>query len=237
VKENIMGGTEADVDSEALKIARNLAFIKHDALYGRKHQLQNPEGYKVSSSYERIGPAPAPTPSPTPAPSSAVVRTFEPGETIIRKGESALTVCEVIKGSALNEKLPDLAYRPGSTFGAAAIFKQKKRMVDIVAGEEGATIAFFNIRELSQRNPAKARELYEEAMEDVFHIVSYLEDYSASLEKKLKKIDAAKKAPRKAAKPAAARATKKRGAESAKTPRRAGKKPGRIVASKKSRKP
>ncbi len=48
VRENIMGATEADVDSEALKIARNLGYIKHDALFGRMHQLSNPEVVKVS---------------------------------------------------------------------------------------------------------------------------------------------------------------------------------------------
>lgn len=55
VRENIMGATEADVDSEALKIARNLGYIKHDALFGRTHQLSNPEVVKVSSSYDRLG--------------------------------------------------------------------------------------------------------------------------------------------------------------------------------------
>jgi CRP-like cAMP-binding protein len=224
VKENIMGATEADVDSEALKIARNMAFIKHDALYGRKHQLQNPEVYKVSGSYDRIGPSPAEVAmaAPPAAPQTAA-RTFRRGEIIIRKGESALTVCEVIKGSALNEKLPDLVYRAGSTFGAAAIFRQKKRMVDIIAGDDGTTIAFYNIRELSRNNPAKARQLYDEAMEDVFHIVNYLEDYSASLEKKLKKLSTAGKAPRKPAAPAKKPAAKK--------------KKSRVVAAKKTSPP
>jgi len=55
VRENIMGATEADVDSEALKIARNLGYIKHDALFGRMHQLANPEVVKVSGSYDRLG--------------------------------------------------------------------------------------------------------------------------------------------------------------------------------------
>ncbi len=68
VKENIMGATEADVDSEALKIARNLGYIKHDAVLGRRHQLANPEVVKVSGSYEQIGPAPA---APAAAPVAA----------------------------------------------------------------------------------------------------------------------------------------------------------------------
>ncbi len=206
VKENIMGATEADVDMEALKIARNLGFIKHDALFGRRHPLANPEVVKVSSQYERIGAAPSPAP---PSAGYAAVpatptRTYRRGEVIIRKGESAATVCEVVRGSALNEKLPDLSYKVGDTFGSAAIFRQKNRMTDIVAGEDGTTIAFYNIRELSKTNPAKARELYDQAMEDIFHILLYLEDYSAGLEKKVQKLEAAKpgaarSAPRKAA--------------------------------------
>lgn len=64
VRENIMGATEADVDSEAQKIARNLGYIKHDALFGRMHQLSNPEVVKVSASYDHLG-------TGTEAPSSA----------------------------------------------------------------------------------------------------------------------------------------------------------------------
>ena len=221
VKENIMGLTEADVDSEALKIARNLGFIKHDALYGRKHQLVNPEVTKVSASYDHLGAGPAGHPSGGPAAHPAAApaqhapavptKTYARGDVIIRKGESAVTVCEVVRGSAMNEKLPDMVYRAGSTFGSAAIFRQKNRMADIVAGEDGTTIAFYNIRELSKTNPAKARELYDEAMEDLFHILGYLEDYAASLEKKVRSLEAKKAGPGKpAARPAVkARAAKK----------------------------
>jgi len=93
VRENIMGATEADVDSEALKIARNLGYIKHDALYGRMHQLSNPDVVKVSGAYDHLGtgtetpsspssytppwaPAqatPPVTPPPKPAPAAATV--------------------------------------------------------------------------------------------------------------------------------------------------------------------
>jgi len=202
VKENIMGATEADVDSEAIKIARNMGFIKHDALYGRKHQLMNPEVYKIDARYDRIGTAPYAPQSAPPAfgqqahqGPSVPTRTYRRGDVIIRHGQSATTVCEVIHGVALNEKLPDLAYKAGSTFGAASIFKRKKRMVDIVAGEDGTTIAFYDLRELAKSNPAKARELYDESMEDIFHILSYLEGYSASLEKQVSRLQAARKTP------------------------------------------
>jgi hypothetical protein len=225
VKENIMGATEADVDSEALKIARNLGFIKHDALYGRKHQLVNPEVTKASATYEHLGGGPAPHPAApaamAPHAPAVPTRTYKRGEVIIRKGESAVTVCEVVHGVALNEKLPDLVYKAGSTFGSAAIFRQKNRMADIVAGEDGTTIAFYNIRELSKSNPAKARELYDEAMEDLFHILGYLEDYSATLEKKVRTLEAKKASVKSAsAKPAAKKAVKKPAKKAVKKPAR-----------------
>ncbi|MGA2976193.1 MAG: cyclic nucleotide-binding domain-containing protein [Spirochaetia bacterium] len=230
VKENIMGATEADVDSEAMKIARNMAYIKHDALYGRTHALENPEATKVTGSYEHIGPAPA-LPTPAAAP-SVPTRTYRPGEIIIRKGESAVRVCEIINGSALNEHLPDLIYKPGSFFGAAAIFRNKSRMTDIVAGPEGATVAFFNIRELSKTNPAKARELYDEAMEDIFHVVQHLEDYSRSLEKQVKKLETALAAKKPAVKKAPAKKAPVKKAPVKKAAKKAAKKPAKKPAAK-----
>jgi hypothetical protein len=199
VKENIMGATEADVDSEAMKIAKNLGYIKHDAVYGRNHQIENPEVSKISATYDHIGVAPAAAPRPAAFPSTpspvASTRTFARGDIIIKRGDSAATVCEVVRGFALNEKLPELHYAVGSTFGAAAIFRQKSRMVDIVAGENGTTIAYYNIKELAQSNPTKARELYAEAMEDVFHILGYLETHTAELEKKLARLTAVRRTP------------------------------------------
>jgi hypothetical protein len=192
VKENIMGATEAEVDSEAIKIARNMAYIKHDALYGRKHALANPEAIKVNGSYVQFGTSPA-TPVAPPSPEASVpTRSYQPGEIILAKGESAVTVYEVVRGSAHNEKLPEIVYRTGATFGAAAIFRQKNRLANIVAGEEGTTIALYNLRELSRTNPSKARELYDEAMEDIFHVVQHLEEYTESLERQVKKLQAAR---------------------------------------------
>jgi hypothetical protein len=220
VKENIMGATEADVDSEAQKIAKNLGYIKHDAVYGRSHQLLNPEVSKVSATYDRIGVPPSPPPRPPVPPSSpaAPTRTFRRGEIIVKRGDSAATVCEVIRGFALNEKLPELHYKAGSTFGAAAIFRQKNRMVDIVAGEDGTIVAFYNIKELSQSNPARARELYADAMEDVFHILGYLETHAEELERKLARLAAAKKPSKKPVKKPSKKSVKKPAKKAAKKP-------------------
>jgi len=203
VKENLMGATEADIDSEAIKIARNMAFIKHDALYGRKHALANPEATKVTGAYVQLGTGLAASAASSYPPASVPTRSYQPGEIILHKGESAVTVCEVVRGTAYNEKLPDLIYRAGSTFGAAAIFRQKNRLADIVAGAEGATIAYYNLRELTRTNPSKARELYDEAMEDIFHVVQYLEEYVVSLEKQVKGFQAAKPVKKPAPRPRA----------------------------------
>jgi CRP-like cAMP-binding protein len=198
VKENIMGATEADIDAEAWRFARNLAFIKHDSLYGRKHALVRPEIRKMSAKYEQIGEDMIDALTP---PASPPTRTFGKGEWIIRKGESATTVCEVIRGSAVNEKRQEVVYEAGSTFGAAALFQQKNRMADIVAGEEGTVIGFYNMRELVKTNPPKARELYNAAMEDMFNVITHLEECNALLEKKVGRLKAVKrrKGPSKAA--------------------------------------
>ncbi|HEY9595115.1 MAG TPA: hypothetical protein VHE79_11595 [Spirochaetia bacterium] len=213
VRENIMGATEADVDVEAQKIARNLGFIKHDAVFGRSHQLTNPEVAKVSATYDRIGvpqtPAPsAPQPGPGPAQPTVPTRTFRRGELIVKRGDTAATVCQVIRGSALNEKLPGLRYTTGAIFGAAAIFRQKNRMVDIVAGEDGTTIAYYDIKELARTNAQRAHELYDAVMDDVFNILGYLEDRADGLEKKVTRLTTEAQKTRVAAKATAKKAVR-----------------------------
>jgi hypothetical protein len=206
VKENIMGATQADVDGEALKIARDQAMTKHDAIYGRKHMMLNPDMHKVAGTYEPLGPAsPAGRTRPMSAGEPVHTRRFDRGEKIVAKGERATTVCEVVRGSAINEARPGIVYRPGSTFGAAGLFEHKKRMASIVAVENDTLIGFYDMRELTKTDPAKARELYNEAMEDIFRVLAYLEDNCASLEKRIAKLKAGsvKKSARKApAKPA-----------------------------------
>jgi hypothetical protein len=204
VKENLMGMTEADVDSEAYKIAKNQAYIKHDSLYGRRHPLSNPDIDKVTARYERFGPvitdavsAPA-----APKPSGGIIKAYSKGDKIIRRGESATTICEVLRGSAFNEKRPEKTYRTGATFGAAALFEQAQRLADIIAGEDNTTIAFYNMRQLTKTDAVKARELYNAAMEDIFEIIMYLEQHSASLEKQIERLKATNKPSKKPAKPA-----------------------------------
>ena len=77
VKENIMAATEQEVDAEAQKVARDLGFTKHDALFGRMHPMSNPEVSKVSGSYEHLG-EPARTPAAPAQPSTPPWQTTGP---------------------------------------------------------------------------------------------------------------------------------------------------------------
>ena len=226
VRENFMGVTEADVDSEALKIAKNMAFIKHDAMHGRKHQLANPEIFKISGSYERLGGLTSDSVFTQPAESAeagGAARTFHRGEMILDKREDSAVALEIVRGSAQNAGHPGLKYRPGAIVGSATIFHQKSRPVDIVAAEDGTIVAFHDVKELTKTNPARARELYDRALDDVFNVLLHLEEYSASLEKKLKKLasprQAEKPAPQRAVKKSSRSAARKRAATSGKRPR------------------
>jgi CRP-like cAMP-binding protein len=194
VKENLMGATEADVDVEAWKIVKNQAYIKHDSLFGRNHPLRHPEIHKVSGRYDRFGDALAVSSTAFPLRPAVTVptRQFKKGERIIRKGERATTVCEVVQGSARHARRPDIVYRPGATFGSAALLQHRNRMADIVAGEDGTAIAFYDLRTLTKTDPVKARALYNEAMEDIFRVIEYLEDYSEALELKVERMQSAK---------------------------------------------
>lgn len=223
VKENIMAATQEDVDSEAMKIARDQAMTRHDAIYGRKHPMAKPEVHKVAGAYEQIGAAAAPAAAAAERRERAMQTSrFDKGERIVAKGERATSVCEVIRGSAVNEMRPGIVYRPGSTFGAAALFEGKRRMASIVAAEDGTLVGFYDMRELSRSDPAKAHELYTEAMQDIFNVLGWLEAHCTSLEKKLAKLSAAAKAKKpvlKAKKPAP-RAKKPAGRAAKKKPAR-----------------
>lgn len=187
VRQNIMGASERDVDEEAGKVALNIARTNHDAIYGRNHALFAPEMRKMTGKYEQFGATPA---SLSVAGAGTLTREYRKGERIIRRGESATTLCEVVRGSAGNPDHAEIVYRAGSTFGAAALLENRSRTADIVANEDGTVIGFYNLREITKTSPQKARELYVEAMEDIFNIIAYLEDYADKLEAKAAKLAA-----------------------------------------------
>jgi hypothetical protein len=214
VKENLQGATEADVENEAWKLAKDLGVTRHDAIHGKRHSMIDPDIHKIRSSYEIIGGVPRGRAPLACARLGETINTrrYDKGDRIIAKGERATTVCEVVRGSARNTRRPSLVYRPGATFGAAGLFENKQRMADIVAGENGTIIAFYDMRELWTSDREKAKELSNEAMEDIFRVLAWLEDRCDSLEKKLaqrKPGAAAKKGVKKPAKKPARKAEKK----------------------------
>jgi hypothetical protein len=189
IKQNIMGMTEQDVEIEAKRIARDMALIKHDAIHATRHTLRNPEIRKVSGSYELIGPAPrhgGAGSSDALARQDVYYKEYQRDEVILRKGDDATSVCEVVQGSAYPERNRSHRYRAGDCFGAAALLMKRRRTCDVVAGNDGTKVAFYNLIELSKSNPKKARELFSAVMEDTFKVIQGLE---RSIDRTQKKIE------------------------------------------------
>ena len=176
--QTIMGMTEEDVESEAKKFARDMARVKHDAIHGAKHTLTNPTVRKISGVYEAVG-----------AQSSVLKRQsdavryqeYKKGDKILNKGDLATTVCEVVKGSASVDRANGRPNKTGESFGAAALLVNQVRPAD------GTMIAFYNLKELNKKDPRKAKELYSEAMEDMFSVIQTLESTVSDLETELEK--------------------------------------------------
>ncbi|UCF96588.1 MAG: cyclic nucleotide-binding domain-containing protein [Spirochaetaceae bacterium] len=178
IKQNIMGMTEKDVEIEAKRIARDMSLIKHDAIHATRHTLRNPEIRKVSGSYELIGPTPRhgeDSAYSAQEREDVYYKEYQRGEVILRKGDDATSVCEVVRGSAYPERNRSHRYRQGDCFGAAALLARRQRTCDVVAGSDGTKVAFYNLIELSKSNPKKARELFSAVMEDTFRVIQGLE--------------------------------------------------------------
>lgn len=178
IEQNIMGMTEQDVEIEAKKIARDMALIKHDAIHATRHTLRNPDIRKVSGSYELVGPAPRRRSSTTygvAKQKDVYYKEYQRGEVILKKGDDATSVCEVMRGSAYPERNRSHRYREGDSFGAAALLARHQRTCDVIAGSDGTKVAFYNLIELSKTNPKKAREIFSAVMEDTFNVIQNLE--------------------------------------------------------------
>jgi hypothetical protein len=178
ITQNIMGMTQKDVEIEAKRIARDMALIKHDAIHAARHTLRNPEIRKVSGSYELIGPVSrkGEESAYASAKSNGVhYEEYRRGQVILRKGDDATSVCEVIRGSAFPERNRSHRYRAGDCFGAAALLMKHRRTCDVVAGSDGTKVAFYNLIEMSKNDPKKARELFSAVMEDTFKVIQDLE--------------------------------------------------------------
>jgi hypothetical protein len=185
IDQMIMGITEQDVETEARRLAREMALTKHDAIHGTKHSLKNPEIRKMSGVCQLVGAYQEPVSGEA---RDVTHREYKKGEVILRKGDSAGTVCQVIRGSAYPLRNASHHYHAGDCFGIAALLQRKSRTADIVAGKDGTRIAFFNVLALSRTSPKKARFLYDRAMADVFAVIADLEQTIDRLEQKLEKV-------------------------------------------------
>ena len=168
IRENIMGATERDVDSEVLKIAKNLAFIKHDAMHGRKHDLTNPEIIKISSQYEHLGIAQGSERAPN-------VHALARGQVVYGKDEGGSVVFEVLRGSARNVRYNEITYSAGSGFATGSLFGHPGAFAGVVAAADDTVVVRHDFGELQRSNPAEARRLYEMAMGDLFRLIAALE--------------------------------------------------------------
>ena len=174
IDQNIMGMTEWDVEIEAMNMARGMAMIKHDSLRElRRHMLTKPEIRRVSGYTELVGGGPA-SQIVQEVP-EVVYKDFQKGEIILKKGEEADAICEVVRGVAFPERNKDHRYGCGDCFGASALISRQKRMANIVSGSDKTRVAFYNLMELNKRDPKKAREVYNRILQDTFKVIRELE--------------------------------------------------------------
>ena len=171
VEPTIMGVTEEDVRSEAYKNARDKAMVKHDSIYGRRHGLDKPEIRMVSGSILHVGSDSA---FGAMATNAAVIKEYGRGDLILRKGEAATTVCEVLQGIAYPARNRQHRYTAGDCFGAAALLPNHGRLSDILAGSDRTVVAFHDLAALRRSEPRRANSLAARVMEDTLKVVDEL---------------------------------------------------------------
>lgn len=171
IEQELAGVTEEDVRSEALKMARDQAIIKHDSIYWRRHSMENPEVRMVSGQIRRIG---RDEPVEVGGAGGIVVRRFRRGEVILHKGEAAGTVCEVLEGSAYPRANRAHRYEAGDCFGVAALVPNHTRMSDVIAAVDDTVVAFYDLVDLRQNEPGRATRIVAKIMEDTLQVVDEL---------------------------------------------------------------
>lgn len=174
IKDNIMGMTESDVHTEAWKMAKDMAHIKHDSLHiGRQHPLENPEVRMISGSIQLTGVGPVPAPRES---NELLVKEFMKGDVILKKGDTATAVCEVLKGAAYPVRNKHHRYKVGDCFGVAALLPKRARMTDVVAGEDRTRIGFYLLADLNKKDPKKASQLLNRVIEDTLDVIGELQE-------------------------------------------------------------
>jgi CRP-like cAMP-binding protein len=171
IEQEIMGVTEEDVRSEAHKVARDQAAVKHDSIYGRNHSLESPELRMSSGTILRLGTF---APEDAGSDSASEKRSFKKGEVILRRGEAASTVCEILAGSAYPLANKTHRYEVGDCFGVAALVPNQKRLSDVIAHSKSTLVAFYHLHDLRQSQPEKATRVVTQVMEDTLRVVDEL---------------------------------------------------------------
>ena len=177
IKENIMGMTESDVETEARKVVRDMAQVKHDSLHGRQHTLQNLEMRRASGTVQLTGAGPV---QASRQPSDSYTREYQKGDVILKEGDDATSVCEVLKGAAFPQSNRTHRYSIGDCFGVAALLPHGSRMTDVVAGSDKTRIAFHSLAKLNKRDPRKANQVFTRVMEDTLQLIGELEHHADS---------------------------------------------------------
>jgi hypothetical protein len=172
VEHFISGVTEEDVRTEALKVARDQARVKHDSIFGRRnHGLESPEIRMVSGMVQKI---PGGAPGQAGSTRGVQVLMFNRGDVILKKGEAASTVCEVMAGSAYPVANPTHRYRVGDCFGVAALVANHRRMSDVIARENDTAVAFYDLADLRRSEPGRASRVVTQIVEDTLQVVDEL---------------------------------------------------------------
>ncbi len=171
IEQEIMGVTEEDVRSEAQKVARDQASVKHDSIYGRNHSLESPELRMSSGAIQKLGSAATGDAGSDPA---AEKRSFRKGEVILKRGDAASTVCEILAGSAYPLANKSHHYQVGDCFGVAALVPNQKRLSDVIAHSESTLVAFYHLHDLRLSEPEKATRVVTQVMEDTLRVVDEL---------------------------------------------------------------
>lgn len=172
IEDNIMGMTESDVETEARKVARDMAHVKHDSLHGRHHTLSNPEIHRASGTVQITGAGPVLAAAEVPV---SLVRDYQKGDVILKEGDEAPWVCEVVRGAAFPRRNRTHRYLVGDCFGVAALLPKHSRMTDIVAGVDKTRIAFYSLTELNKKDPRKANQVFTRVLEDTLQVIGELE--------------------------------------------------------------
>jgi hypothetical protein len=172
IDQDIVGVTEEDVRVEAFKMARDHATMKHDSVFGRRtHGLESPEIRMVSGAIQKLGGASL---AGTADHKGISVRTFGKGEVILRKGETAGTVCEILEGGAYPLANKSHRYGVGDCFGVAALVPHHTRLSDVIAQADGTSVAFYDLNDLRQNEPGRASRVVSRIMEDTLQVVDEL---------------------------------------------------------------